>query len=425
MDDCLREREAAPSPQVESAELRPDSLEIVIGASGKGGVVRKASFRTEDKRRMGQKSPAFSIDTSIERDLSSLLASLPMALLGIDSAGRIRFWSKGCQEAFNGLSKQDFGQTVEIVLGRMARRYHAPGLEGLAALIRSALPEGTSTSGWQFEILSNGHSRRIQADFSPLRLSPDGGGGGVLILQDVTARQRLEEGTREVSHLASLGQLAACIAHEVRNPLSAVKAAAQFLAQENSGNGLVTHYAEIISREASRLDRLVGDFLLYARPPALECLPISIEELLKSCHGLLEREAAAKGILLDCRRRRSLPVVFGDSEALLQALLNLAKNSLEATPPGGKVGLSARCENDKDRVEIIIRDTGSGISRKDMERIFAPFFTTKPSGTGLGLPIARRIIELQGGSLSLMSRSGRGTRARVLLPVSRSEDGNR
>ncbi len=443
-DSVSREPKVGPLEGAESSRVSPlagnrqelDSLDRVINVSNKrkGKAVKKSSGRSCQVRSTTQESPARQSSHAQTRgqdweaftNLDGLLASLPMALVGVDDEGDVRFWSNGCQQAFPRPSKADCGRPLETVLARMARRYHAPGLEGLAGLIRAALKKGSSTSGWQFEIRSNGQAHLIQADFSALQTGANGGaGGGVLLLQDVTARERLEDGTREVSNLASLGQLAACIAHEVRNPLSAVKAAAQLLVQENSGNDLVSRYASIIDREAARLERLVGDFLLYAKPPSPQRLPVSVEGLVKRCCEILQIEADRRGVRLECRHKSTLPIISADHEALLQALLNLGKNALEATGEGGKVSITAAWEGLAAPVKIVVRDTGSGIPRKNLERVLIPFFSTKSYGTGLGLPITKRTIELQGGDISLTSRSGRGTRVEVSLPVSRSEDASR
>lgn len=381
------------------------------------GTRRAAARGLAERRLLGRE-----VNWGAPGELGGLLGSLPLALVGIDGEGKIAFWSNGRQQAFRNPSALALGQPVEAVLKRMARRYHAPGLEGLALLIRASLRGRKSASGWQFQISCKGVTRVIQADFSPLQGASNGDqGGGVLVFQDVSARERLEEETREVSHLASLGELAACIAHEIRNPLSAVKAAAQFLVQENVGNGEVSHYAGIIDREATRLHRLVGDILLYARPPSTDRLPASVEDLLKKCHSLLEKEAADRGVSLECSLKGNVPLIFADFEAVLQILVNLAKNSLEASKRGGKVRITAECASEEGPLEVVVSDTGSGISRGNLEKVFLPFFTTKSSGTGLGLPIAKKIVESQGGSLTLSSRPGRGTRARVFLPIPKSE----
>ncbi len=372
------------------------------------------------------------------KDFSRLLESLPFVLIGIDAADKVCLWSNGCKQSLHYPPGRVLGLPLETAMKRLARRYRAPGLEALGSLAPRA---NGASSGWQFEFFADKEPRLLQADFSPLPASTDTGekGGGILLLQDVTERQRLENSAREAGRLAALGRLAAAIAHEVRNPLTAVKAAAQLLTEETSGNGAVSHYAAIISREADRLDRLVGDFLLYAKPPALRRAPVEVEELLRRCCELLENEAAGRGITLEyCSRLRpeirggEPPLLSADGDALLQALLNLAKNSLEAVEPGGKVSLSCRRQPARpgirrgelakpdpaaDNLAILIRDNGRGILRKHRESLFTPFFTTKPQGTGLGLPIAKRIIENHGGSLVLTSAPGRGTRVTILLPL--------
>lgn len=352
---------------------------------------------------------------------AELLDNLPVVLVGVDAEGRIAFWSSGRQQTIQPPRGPLLGQPLEKMLTALARRYRAPGLAGLAGLVRAALQGEGAAVGWQFEFYPNGQVRTLQADFSPLPAGVNGNrGGGVLMLQDVTARRQLQDDTQEVVHLATLGQLAASIAHEVRNPLSAMKAAAQFLAQEHPEDGMVRNYAEIINREAGRLDKLVSDFLSYARPASLQSLPVSLEELLQRASELLEKDAAGRAVTLTFQPRGALPVIMGDADALLQVLLNLGRNALEATGPGGAVSFAARRSGaERDWVEIVVRDSGAGIARKHLAKVFTPFFTTKPAGTGLGLAIARRLVEAHGGKISITSRAGRGTRVKLLLPVVR------
>jgi len=353
-------------------------------------------------------------------DARCLLENLPLAIVGIDAEGKVAFWSNGRQKTIQFFPPRAKGQPVELILKRLARRHASPGLEGLADLIQSALSDGTSASGWQFEYAVNKSPHLVQADFSPLPSDcsrPPS--GGVLIFQDVTERCRVEEGTQVVNHLVALGQMAACVAHEIRNPLSAVKAAAQMLAEEQNGNLLTEKCTDIINRESLRLEKLLQDFLVFARPPTFNRRPLQVGKLLERCRELLEPEARREGIELACRAKASLPAFSADGEALLQALLNLGKNALEASSRGGKVDIKARyLDGDgKGQIEIVVKDGGPGIPRKHWESIFQPFFSTKTDGTGLGLPIARKIIEGHGGNLHLGSRPGRGTRAQILFPL--------
>jgi signal transduction histidine kinase len=142
---------------------------------------------------------------------------------------------------------------------------------------------------------------------------------------------------------------------------------------------------------------------------------------LERCRELLEQEAKKAGVLLACQNQKDLPALSADPEALLQAILNLGKNALEASPRGGKVCLKARRlkpdGNGKEQIEIVVKDSGAGVPRQYLERLFQPFFSTKAEGTGLGLPIAKKIVEAHGGSLRLSSRSGRGARAQIVFPL--------
>lgn len=359
--------------------------------------------------------------TSGDGSFTRILSALPVALIGVDASSRVILISSGSQRILDPLDERVIGQPVAAVLKRLGQSQHAPGLEGLGALLQSASGAIEASSGWRFELHRENLTRLIHAEFSPLSPPANSSGlSGILVLQDITDAQRLEETTREVAHLASLGQVAACIAHEVRNPLSAMTSAAEFLAEVRSDDEYVAHYTRIIVDEAQRLERLINDFLAHARPPVLRFLPVSVEDVLRRCCVLLERDAAAVGVTVEYRKRSSPPPLSADPEALLQALLNLGKNAVEATQPGGRVTFSTRCSPTLPGfVEVHIRDTGVGIARTDIPQVLMPFFTTKDGGTGLGLPIAKKIIEGHGGRLILSSQPGRGTKAWFTLPIVR------
>jgi signal transduction histidine kinase len=389
-------------------------------------VTKSAANYTRKRLASGAKSPGRRKEAYLS-DPQSLLESLPCAIAEIDNAGLVRSWSNGAQSTLSLPAEGVVGTPISAVLKRLARRYQAPGLAGLVPLFQSAMETGKPAKGWQFELAINKKKHTLQADFLPLHRAAAKPERWALCLQDITERRRLEDATQEIEHLAGLGQLAASVAHEIRNPLSAVRCAAQLLIEEHSGNGQVTRYAGVISREALRLERLVSDFLQFARPPRMQFLPVSLEDLLSRCYSLLEGEASIRGVNLEYRVKGAAPVFFGDTDALLQALLNLGKNSLEATARGGKVSLTAGLDNSRDstakQIAIIVRDTGKGIPRKHLTKIGVPFFSTKSGGTGLGFCIAKKIVEAHGGNLIITSLLNKGTRVKLLIPFSeKSED---
>lgn len=219
-------------------------------------------------------------------------------------------------------------------------------------------------------------------------------------------------------------EVAAGIAHEVRNPLNALQINVQILEQElrdlvpDRGSHVYAVLSKI-SNELSNLDNFVSEFLRFARPPRLKIERLPVRQLLTDLVTFLEPAFGAKKVALRLAAAREPRVIHADSFQLKHAILNLLLNALQATPPGGSVVVTtARDEGD---LSIEVRDSGEGIPADKLERVFEVFFTMREGGTGLGLPITRRIIDEHGGSLALVSEPGRGTTARILLPLGASE----
>lgn len=246
--------------------------------------------------------------------------------------------------------------------------------------------------------------------------------GIILIFQDITKMVEMEERIRRQERLASVGSLAAGIAHEIRNPLASLSGSIQVLQGELDLKGDNKYLMEIVVRETDRLNTIITEFLEYARPKAsqqeeVELLPVLDETimLLKNSRDFSERIGITREVNPQIRLR-------GDTQRLRQVFWNFLINSCQAMPNGGDITVSAKSlspgEDDESWCEIIIADTGVGIAREHLDKIFDPFFTTKTAGTGLGLAIAYRIIEDHGGIIMVDSDPGKGTRVKVMLPLS-------
>jgi len=230
----------------------------------------------------------------------------------------------------------------------------------------------------------------------------------------------IEEQLRHAERLSALGEMSAVLAHEIRNPLGSIRGAAEILKDDYRPGDRKYEFLEILVKESERLNRVVEDFLQMARPKGLETGSCDIMKELTTIVTLLHPEADAKGVRLELNDAHP-PPLSADSEKLRQAFLNIIINALQACMPGGTVRISTSHTPSADgmegKVEVLVSDTGHGIAPDQIERIFTPFFTTKKDGTGLGLPIAKRIIEGHGGRLSLESRSDSGTTFTISLPA--------
>ncbi|HEY0705718.1 MAG TPA: ATP-binding protein, partial [Polyangia bacterium] len=240
-------------------------------------------------------------------------------------------------------------------------------------------------------------------------------------LQNSQVYERMKERER----LAALGQMAAGLAHEIRNPLGSIKGAAQVLLPivEETKDASVREFLAIIVEEVDRLNKIVSQFLDYARPYRGDPRPLDLNDVVRKTLQLFEKEVDAQKVEISTALFEGLPQVRADAEQLRQVFLNLALNAIQAMQEGGKLQVSSSLRRSTRRgataafLEVRFRDTGSGIPPQDLKNLFIPFFTTKEKGTGLGLPISQRIIENHGGTIEVRSKPGAGSTFTVLLPI--------
>ncbi len=239
--------------------------------------------------------------------------------------------------------------------------------------------------------------------------------GAIVIFQDLTRVVEMEEELRRSERLGALGQLAAGLAHEIRNPLASLSGAIELLTadlptEDRSSQTL----AQIVKRETSRLNRLVSDFLTYARPGPGRSEPVPLRTLFDEIAALVAKDESC-GVEVRVEVASDLRAL-GNPDQLRQVFWNLVLNAAQSEPADGVVTVRARASAVAHELEISVSDRGCGISREAMERIFEPFFSTKPKGTGLGLATVHRVVEAHGGRIAVASERGKGTTVRVFLP---------
>jgi signal transduction histidine kinase len=223
-----------------------------------------------------------------------------------------------------------------------------------------------------------------------------------------------EEALLRSDQLKSLGTLAAGMAHEVRNPLASIAGAAAQLRKGSHGEATRDELLRIVERESARLDDLVREFLEYARPPKLVRTACDVNAVVAEAVALVTHSAAPRSVTVRVDAAPAAPAVPADPSRLKQALLNLLLNAVQASPAGGEVRVSVVARGRG--VRVTVRDDGPGLPEEVRGRLFEPFVTTREGGTGLGLPMAKRIIAAHGGTLELAGAAGGGTEARLDLP---------
>ncbi|WP_375761644.1 nitrogen regulation protein NR(II) [Corallococcus exercitus] len=321
-----------------------------------------------------------------------ILSSMPSGLVTCDAERRITFLNTAGSGILQADAGTCVGQPVDTLL---------PGVASLAP---------RSTRG-ELRVRTPGGNRVLGLSVSPL----EGEAGALLIVfQDLTELRRMEEDLKRTDRLASLGALSAQLAHEIRNPLAAMRGSAQLLAQEQSSDVVVTKLTGILTREADRLARLVEDFLRFARPPEPQRRPVALDALLSETVDMLRADPLAREVQMEVRAAESLTAPV-DPDQLRQVLINLLRNGFQAAGPQGTVRVAlARAEKE---AQIRVWDSAGSITEEMMGHLFEPFFTTRSGGTGLGLSTAHSIIRAHGGSIRVTSNPAEGTEFLVGLPL--------
>jgi signal transduction histidine kinase len=227
--------------------------------------------------------------------------------------------------------------------------------------------------------------------------------------------QQSFERMKRSERLSAVGQLSAGLAHEIRNPLASIGGAAAILRKNSGSEERRREFLEIIEKECLRLNRLLTNFLEFARPSPPRYQLADVGPILESIAGLAAHSVGRRPIRLRTDTAPDVPAIACDPEQIKQVLLNLTINSVQAMPDGGEIVLSARV--DDSRVVMEVKDQGPGINPENLDKVFDPFFTTKDTGTGLGLSVAHQILSQHGGFLSAKNNSEGGATFSLFLPI--------
>jgi signal transduction histidine kinase len=219
---------------------------------------------------------------------------------------------------------------------------------------------------------------------------------------------------RTADRLSTLGTLSAGMAHEIRNPLGAMGGAVDILEPDYPVGHPRREFVGILRKELDRLGRVAGKYLDFAREQPPEFQPVDLHKTVRSAVELLERSAARAGVSVVLRLASDLPPVMADAVQIRQVVVNLVLNAIQAMPAGGEIAIVTR--RGDDRIEIEVRDRGEGLPDAPVARLYEPFFSTRPGGTGLGLAVCRRIADAHGGRLSASAAEGGGARFVLVLP---------
>ena len=356
-----------------------------------------------------------------DQDLYALvLENIDRAVIAVDQQGQVSL----------------FNPTAEIFMERSARnslginyRELFAGQEVFLYLVDCVLREGrsiTDDEGFSLQ-RPKGSPLPVNVHVAPIFSKSGSQDGAVMIIRDLTRARELEEALRRADRLSMLGTLAAGLAHEIKNPLGGIKGAAQLLTMELTDDSALQDYTRVMIREVDRINGIIEELMDLATPRPSVFSPVNLAHLLSDT-ALLQQEAArGQNIEFILKLDPSIPPLQGDEQLLARLFLNLVKNAREAIKRNGRVIIETKISSEyhltspgsrpSPMVLIKVSDNGCGIAESELERIFTPYFTTKPQGTGLGLAICQKIVEDHRGFFQINSVSGTGTTVTISLPL--------
>lgn len=336
---------------------------------------------------------------------SEVVTSLPLGLLTSDPQGRLRMANASALAMLRLDAESAKGALVSAI----------PGLDWEAVI--TVLKNREKVFEKEMALtLPGGKSTPVSVSASEIRDEDGLFLGHLFILRDLAEMKRLQKEVQRNERLTALGNLAAGVAHEIRNPLSSIKGLATFLAGKMQPGGREEEAARTMAVEVDRLNRVVSELLEFAKPSAVKLSEADINEVVSRALRLAGTDLASKNIRVDCTPAPALPRVFINPERLTQALLNLFLNAVQAMDAGGVLTVSVETRPG-DEFAMVISDTGRGMDKETLASIFTPYFTTKGSGTGLGLAIVHEIVEGHGGTISVASTPGQGSTFTITLPL--------
>lgn len=363
-------------------------------------------YLAEKSRKSEQALLSREIDfTELDRLNSSIVANLNSGLLTLNTDGRIR--------VFNQFAEMMTGVTQAEAYNKYLHEIF-PSMCYLGGTI-------DSVQRGEFDFHSRlGSDRTIGFKSVPLADASGERAGIIFIFQDLTQLKTMEEELKKADRLSAIGQLSAHIAHEIRNPLASISGSVQLLAQGESIDPKDKKLVDIVVRETDRLNNLIHDFLSYARPMKPQKHSVSLQELVSAVNLLIEKDPRFQAVSINFTCVADI-ILQADKDQLEQVLWNLLVNAAESMAGGGDIGIAVTQTpsryGEPTKARMVISDSGCGMDREEMGRVFEPFFTSKRGGTGLGLATVYRIIDAHGGTISVDSAKGRGTRFTITLPI--------
>lgn len=361
---------------------------------------------------------------------ADILTNIVDGVVLTDPAGRVLVWNRAAEELTGIAAADAVGNNVRTVLAENP---------AVVSQLDKTIASGRSYSDYDAEIAVRHGSPHPVGLVTGMLTDDEGRPTGVILtIRDQAGVRDLKERMRRSDRLATLGTIAAGIAHEVKNPLVGIRGAAQLMKSELKGARCeaagecrsLTEYLDVILKEADRLNNVLEGILDFTRSKPREMKATNIHSVLDRALLLNEESARQHGVILSRLYDPSLPDVYGSADQLMQVFLNIIKNAVEAMPRGGKLTVVSRMSDlfttvqaDGRKYQLMVvkvSDTGGGIKDEHLQDIFTPFFTTKDRGVGLGLALSYQIVQEHLGTIRVESQENEGTTFSVYLPLAGS-----
>lgn len=342
-------------------------------------------------------------------EIKSTLENMAEGVIFIDPNDKVTMCNREIEKTWKVKSEE--------ILNKSVKDDQIPYIGGVASDITKRFKKGIETSHHQEIKTERGY---LYNTYSAV-FDPNGKyWGTVLTSHDITERKKLEQQLLHSERLATIGEMSAKVAHEIRNPLSSISLNTELLYDEISNyNGDKKSDAEnliqSILNEVDTLTEMSDEYLRFARLPRLDTKPASVNNVLIELSKFFSKERLQRGITLKENYAPDLPLILLDINQIKQAFLNILKNSFEAMPDGGKISISTRLKDNN--IVVSITDTGSGINKEDVQRVFDPFYSAKVNGTGLGLALTMKTIEGHRGEIICKSTIDKGTTMVISFPI--------
>ena len=332
----------------------------------------------------------------------NVIESIPVGIVTLDSMDRIVSCNRKTEEILGSPFNELHGENINNAF---------PGCHIKSTDIRNSILDYSAECS-----TADGRNVAVKIGGSSLIDSEGNTIGTVLVIRDMSVIRDMELQLERSRRMAALGKMAAGIAHEIRNPLGTLRGFAHYFGNQQGATEESKGYAALMVSEVDRLNRNVSGLLQFARPRDLQFVSVNLDALIAKTVALMEGDFSNNALNFHWQCNTEL-TVEADPDLLLQVLMNLLKNSIAATSSGGEISITG--SEDEHHVRIIVSDTGDGMTEQECEKMFDPFFTTRKSGTGLGLAVSHQIIEQHQGVFEVETTKGQGTTVMVVLPKKR------